>query len=112
MFENRGEMMGCSNPHPHCQCWSTEHLPNEALAEHRSQLAYLRAHRWAAIRCQFDILNKSSTCSYWFEYAYLSHADYQKLNISLQYSSCTVYGIKPHVHTPMRILCVAEHYEF
>ena len=27
IFENRGEMMGASNPHPHCQIWSNETLP-------------------------------------------------------------------------------------
>lgn len=27
IFENRGEMMGASNPHPHGQIWATEHLP-------------------------------------------------------------------------------------
>ncbi|MCL6510789.1 MAG: UDP-glucose--hexose-1-phosphate uridylyltransferase [Anaerolineae bacterium] len=27
LFENKGEMMGCSNPHPHCQVWATRHLP-------------------------------------------------------------------------------------
>ena len=27
IFENKGEMMGCSNPHPHCQVWATRHLP-------------------------------------------------------------------------------------
>lgn len=29
IFENRGEMMGASNPHPHCQIWATESIPNE-----------------------------------------------------------------------------------
>jgi UDPglucose--hexose-1-phosphate uridylyltransferase len=27
IFENRGEMMGASNPHPHGQIWATEHIP-------------------------------------------------------------------------------------
>ncbi|XP_067935716.1 galactose-1-phosphate uridylyltransferase-like isoform X2 [Watersipora subatra] len=31
IFENKGAMMGCSNPHPHCQIWSSSYLP--ALAE-------------------------------------------------------------------------------
>lgn len=30
IFENRGAMMGCSNPHPHCQIWASTFLPNEA----------------------------------------------------------------------------------
>ena len=28
IFENRGEMMGCSNSHPHCQIWANETIPN------------------------------------------------------------------------------------
>lgn len=28
IFENRGAMMGASNPHPHCQIWATSSLPN------------------------------------------------------------------------------------
>ena len=29
VFENKGAMMGCSNPHPHSQIWATGHIPNE-----------------------------------------------------------------------------------
>lgn len=42
IFENRGEVMGCSNPHPHCQIWASDFLPNEALKKDRSQLAHYR----------------------------------------------------------------------
>jgi UDPglucose--hexose-1-phosphate uridylyltransferase len=28
VFENKGALMGCSNPHPHCQIWATEHAPH------------------------------------------------------------------------------------
>src|SRR6202795_961452 len=28
IFENRGSLMGASNPHPHCQIWSNATLPN------------------------------------------------------------------------------------
>lgn len=41
IFENRGEMMGCSNPHPHAQVWATEHLPNEPAKELMQQTAWL-----------------------------------------------------------------------
>lgn len=44
IFENRGAMMGASNPHPHCQIWATEHVPDEPLAEMESQLAYKAEH--------------------------------------------------------------------
>lgn len=37
IFENRGEMMGASNPHPHCQIWATESLPNEPAKEINAQ---------------------------------------------------------------------------
>jgi UDPglucose--hexose-1-phosphate uridylyltransferase len=40
VFENKGEMMGCSNPHPHGQIWSTESLPREIIKEDDSQRAY------------------------------------------------------------------------
>ena len=43
-FENKGEVMGCSNPHPHGQIWAPDTLPNEAAAEEHHQRAYLAAH--------------------------------------------------------------------
>jgi UDPglucose--hexose-1-phosphate uridylyltransferase len=44
VFENRGAMMGSSNPHPHCQIWATGHIPDEPLAEGAAQLAYFTMH--------------------------------------------------------------------
>jgi UDPglucose--hexose-1-phosphate uridylyltransferase len=44
IFENRGAMMGSSNPHPHCQIWATGHVPDEPLAEGAAQLDYHQAH--------------------------------------------------------------------
>ena len=41
IFENRGEMMGASNPHPHGQIWSTDFLPDEPAAETAAQQQYL-----------------------------------------------------------------------
>lgn len=43
-FENRGAMMGASNPHPHGQIWATRTLPNEIVKEFHSQAAYFAAH--------------------------------------------------------------------
>ena len=40
IIENRGEIMGCSNPHPHGQIWATRHLPNEIVKETEQQAAY------------------------------------------------------------------------
>ena len=40
IFENRGAMMGCSNPHPHCQIWANSSIPNEIAKETVSQKEY------------------------------------------------------------------------
>ncbi len=45
IFENRGEMMGASNPHPHGQIWATRHMPNELEKETNRQGEYLLQHR-------------------------------------------------------------------
>jgi galactose-1-phosphate uridylyltransferase len=37
LFENKGQAMGCSNPHPHCQIWATSFLPNTAYRKDKSQ---------------------------------------------------------------------------
>src|SRR5574337_1181122 len=44
IFENRGEIMGCSNPHPHGQIWASRHPPNEIEKETRRQTEYLLKH--------------------------------------------------------------------
>jgi len=44
VFENKGELMGCSQPHPHGQVWASAHLPNEASAEDAAQRAYHATH--------------------------------------------------------------------
>ena len=44
IFENRGAMMGASNPHPHGQIWATEHIPNETVLESSSQRDYFAEH--------------------------------------------------------------------
>ncbi|KAL1776983.1 galactose-1-phosphate uridylyltransferase isoform X1 [Sigmodon hispidus] len=44
IFENKGAMMGCSNPHPHCQVWASSFLPDIAQREERSQKSYHSQH--------------------------------------------------------------------
>jgi len=41
VFENKGAIMGCSNPHPHCQIWSSSSLPPIVAQEQERQLRYL-----------------------------------------------------------------------
>lgn len=42
IFENKGEIMGCSNPHPHGQIWAQETIPNEPFKEQTNQYNYLK----------------------------------------------------------------------
>ena len=45
IFENKGTVMGCSNPHPHGQIWASNFLPNEAAKENQNQIDYLREYQ-------------------------------------------------------------------
>jgi UDPglucose--hexose-1-phosphate uridylyltransferase len=51
-FENRGAMMGASNPHPHGQLWATAHLPNEPARE-RESFARHRARHGTCLLCDY-----------------------------------------------------------
>ncbi len=44
LFENKGELMGASNPHPHCQAWAVAHVPTLPARKLASQRAYFAAH--------------------------------------------------------------------
>ncbi|MBU3672445.1 MAG: UDP-glucose--hexose-1-phosphate uridylyltransferase [Sinobacteraceae bacterium] len=44
VFENKGSMMGCSNPHPHGQIWASGHLPDEVRLEDQHQREYFATH--------------------------------------------------------------------
>ena len=44
IFENKGEAMGCSNPHPHGQIWTTSSLPEELTLEFEQLKRYRREH--------------------------------------------------------------------
>ena len=41
IFENRGAMMGASNPHPHGQIWATDFVPDEPAAETQAQREHM-----------------------------------------------------------------------
>ncbi len=44
IFENRGAMMGASNPHPHGQIWATASVPDELAREDKRQRAWADTH--------------------------------------------------------------------
>jgi len=41
VFENKGELMGCSNPHPHGQIWASDFVPTHAAKELTQQQLWL-----------------------------------------------------------------------
>jgi UDPglucose--hexose-1-phosphate uridylyltransferase len=45
IFENRGAMMGCSNPHPHGQIWANETIPGELAREITAFKSYFQKHK-------------------------------------------------------------------
>lgn len=44
IFENKGAIMGCSNPHPHGQIWAQASIPDEPLKKQHAQLKYWQQH--------------------------------------------------------------------
>jgi UDPglucose--hexose-1-phosphate uridylyltransferase len=58
IFENRGEMMGASNPHPHCQIWATASIPEQPARELDSQRNYLATHK-TCLLCDYVALEQS-----------------------------------------------------
>ena len=59
IFENRGAMMGASNPHPHCQIWSNHAVPNELAKETAAQQTWL-GHRGACLLCDYLKLEQAA----------------------------------------------------
>ena len=59
IFENRGAMMGASNPHPHCQIWAGSSIPTEVAAEQREQAAWRAAHG-SCLLCDYLALERES----------------------------------------------------
>ena len=45
IFENRGALMGCSNPHPHGQVWATQTVPTEPEKEDATQRQWYEKNR-------------------------------------------------------------------
>ena len=82
IFENRGAMMGASNPHPHCQIWASESVPNESVKEisafekHRAETEscllcdYLKIELAAGERVVFENENFAVIVPFWAIYPF------------------------------------------
>jgi UDPglucose--hexose-1-phosphate uridylyltransferase len=57
IFENRGEMMGASNPHPHGQIWATHTIPDLPARELASAAAYRQAND-RCLLCDYTTLER------------------------------------------------------
>jgi UDPglucose--hexose-1-phosphate uridylyltransferase len=57
IFENRGAMMGASNPHPHGQIWANRTLPNEIVKESTAQRRY-RDEKSSCLLCDYAALEQ------------------------------------------------------
>ncbi|OYX27767.1 MAG: galactose-1-phosphate uridylyltransferase [Flavobacteriales bacterium 32-35-8] len=60
IFENKGSVMGCSNPHPHGQIWSQSTLPNEVDKKDKQQYAYFHKNKSSLLGdyLQQEIINQ------------------------------------------------------
>jgi UDPglucose--hexose-1-phosphate uridylyltransferase len=59
IFENRGLMMGCSNPHPHGQIWATSTMPNEPRKEQEVFADYKKQHS-TCLLCDYIGIEEAS----------------------------------------------------
>ena len=59
IFENRGAMMGASNPHPHGQIWASSSIPDEPAKEQLAQLRYRELHG-DCLLCRYVSLEEAS----------------------------------------------------
>jgi galactose-1-phosphate uridylyltransferase, family 1 len=96
VFENKGAVMGCSNPHPHSQVWGTEHIPNEPAKELEKQKTYfnennrtllsdyLKEDHKRKVRILFSNDHFTALVPYWavwpFEVIVIAHGNATRLN--------------------------------
>jgi UDPglucose--hexose-1-phosphate uridylyltransferase len=59
IFENRGAMMGCSNPHPHCQAWASSSVPGIPEREGALQAKHL-AEKGSCLLCDYAALEAAA----------------------------------------------------
>jgi len=58
IFENRGALMGASNPHPHCQIWANETIPNQPARELAAQNEYLEKQQ-KCLLCSYLMIEQN-----------------------------------------------------
>lgn len=61
IFENKGQIMGCSNPHPHGQIWSQSEVPGEPSKKTFTQEHYYRSHGKSLLTDYLEIESKEKS---------------------------------------------------
>ena len=54
IFENKGSVMGCSNPHPHGQIWAQSSLPTQVEKTQKSLRSYYDKHKTSLLKDYLD----------------------------------------------------------
>jgi UDPglucose--hexose-1-phosphate uridylyltransferase len=54
IFENKGSVMGCSNPHPHGQIWAQSSLPTQVEKTQKNLRAYYEKHKTSLLKDYLD----------------------------------------------------------
>jgi len=54
IFENKGSVMGCSNPHPHGQIWAQSSLPTQVEKTQKSLRAYYKKNKTSLLKDYLD----------------------------------------------------------
>ena len=54
IFENKGSVMGCSNPHPHGQIWAQSSLPTQVQKTQNSLRSYYEKHKTSLLKDYLD----------------------------------------------------------
>ena len=54
IFENKGEMMGCSNPHPHGQVWAQETVPHIVQKKDLNQKNFFSKNNKSLLKTYID----------------------------------------------------------
>ncbi len=73
IFENKGALMGCSNPHPHGQIWAQSSIPSEVLKKTQKQQEYWKQHQRSLLG---DYLQQELECQ---ERILIENADFVAL---------------------------------
>jgi UDPglucose--hexose-1-phosphate uridylyltransferase len=54
IFENKGAVMGCSNPHPHGQIWAQSSLPTQVEKTQKNLEKYYEQHKVSLLKAYLD----------------------------------------------------------